>query len=491
MKDERKTIIGKITIPENYFVNMDFSRSMHYDKHIIWKNDHYTSPVELFVDKIYYDLKIDYPKLSFEHKKNALNNLVCNLIRGVENGRLISMWRTKGAYTMPKMYGMQHYTYNNIVGSFDKLYKLEYVDMKKGYYDRAEKKGKVTRIWATEKLIKNLNELSLISYSLSANIGVYFDPDAVNITSENFTKLFYQNPVILKDAQKIRIIYENTRAVYDLKKFLNFYNDFITSFNITLPITYTFSNNTTLSNSSIQYSSNSHSYPLLGMKTDKCLYYKRLDCRLYRVFNNGKFDQGGRFYGGDYQRLSEEQRAKILIDGESVVEVDYSGLHGRMIYHYYEKIDYLDDPYLINGNKELRPAFKKMFQMCINATGKIASVRAFRKSLVEDEDGWELKKLMHKYNVSPEWLYEKLFEKHQKISKFFSSGVGIKLQFIDSQIAENILKHFMRKGIACLCIHDSFIVQERYKDELIEVMRKEYKRKIGFECLLKIEGKIC
>lgn len=73
--------------------------------------------------------------------------------------------------------------------------------------------------------------------------------------------------------------------------------------------------------------------------------------------------------------------------------MDYSGLHGRMIYQCYEKIDYREDPYLIKDFKELRPAFKKMFQMCINATGRKASIGAFNKSLIEDDDGWENKKV--------------------------------------------------------------------------------------------------
>lgn len=487
MKENTKYILGQIIIPENYFVNMDFNKAIHYDKHIVWKNENYTSPVELFIDKIYHKLNIDNPELGIEHKQNALNNLICNLIRSVENGVLVAMWRAKGAYTMPEMYGMMHYTYNNIIGIFDKLKILGYADMKIGYFDRAEKKGKLTRIWATEKLIKELNELSIISYSLSADLGVYFDPNAVNISSNNFKKLFYSNPIILKNEQKIRIVYENSRTIDGLKNFLLLYNNFITSFNITAPINSEYSNyNTSTSNTSIQYSSTDYNYPLLGTKTDNCLYYNKIDCRLYRVFNNGKFNQGGRFYGADYQMFSEELRAKILIDGKKVVEIDYSGLHGRMVYHYYEKIDYLDDPYLVGGNKELRPAFKKMFQMCINATGRTSSIRAFQKCLIDDDDGWELKKMMTKYRVSPEWLYDKLLEKHQRISKHFSSGVGIKLQFIDSQIAENIMKHFMRKGIACLCIHDSFIVQVKFKDELIEVMREEYRRKIGFGCKMKI-----
>ena len=81
-----------------------------------------------------------------------------------------------------------------------------------------------------------------------------------------------------------------------------------------------------------------------------------------------------------------------------------------------------------------------------------------------------------------------IMQTHKKIEKYFNTGIGVKLQYRDSKIAERILKHFTRKKIVCLCIHDSFIVQEQFKDELIEVMRREYKKEIGFDCELKVNG---
>jgi hypothetical protein len=45
---------------------------------------------------------------------------------------------------------------------------------------------------------------------------------------------------------------------------------------------------------------------------------------IYRVFNNGRLDEGGRLYGGFWQQLSGEQREEdILINGEHVVGPDY------------------------------------------------------------------------------------------------------------------------------------------------------------------------
>lgn len=35
--------------------------------------------------------------------------------------------------------------------------------------------------------------------------------------------------------------------------------------------------------------------------------------------------------------------------------------------------------------------------------------------------------------------------------------------------------HFAKKDILCLCIHDSFIVEDIYREELKDVMKKYYK----------------
>jgi len=98
---------------------------------------------------------------------------------------------------------------------------------------------------------------------------------------------------------------------------------------------------------------------------------------LYRVFNNGKFTEGGRFYGGEYQSLNENKRSKILIDYKKTCEVDYSAFHARMLYHL-AGINCEDDPYqMVKPEPELRPLIKKMMQMLINAKSLSKAIGAF------------------------------------------------------------------------------------------------------------------
>ena len=83
---------------------------------------------------------------------------------------------------------------------------------------------------------------------------------------------------------------------------------------------------------------------------------------------------------------------------------------------------------------------------------------------------------------------DKFIKVHQPIAKYFCKGkdTGMKLFNKDSKMALFVVKHFSRKGIPIFPIHDSFIVQEQYHDELEMVMQKAYgKYNNGFKIKIK------
>lgn len=54
---------------------------------------------------------------------------------------------------------------------------------------------------------------------------------------------------------------------------------------------------------------------------------------LQRYFNNGRFNQGGRLFGGFWQGLKKKQRAAgLIIDDENVVTLDYVQMAPRILY---------------------------------------------------------------------------------------------------------------------------------------------------------------
>lgn len=58
---------------------------------------------------------------------------------------------------------------------------------------------------------------------------------------------------------------------------------------------------------------------------------------------------------------------------------------------------------------------------------------------------------------------EKISAFHEPIARHFYTGVGLRLQRLDNDIAEKVLLHFALKGQAILPLHDSFLMH--YADE--------------------------
>ena len=55
-----------------------------------------------------------------------------------------------------------------------------------------------------------------------------------------------------------------------------------------------------------------------------------------------------------------------------------------------------------------------------------------------------------------------VYKRREAIAHLFNTGIGLKAQFIDSQIAEEVLLAMMYQDIPVLPIHDSFIVRTGY-----------------------------
>ena len=63
--------------------------------------------------------------------------------------------------------------------------------------------------------------------------------------------------------------------------------------------------------------------------------------------------------------------------------------------------------------------------------------------------------------------------------KVYTDSAGLKLQRMDSDIAEKVLLHFAKKGIAILPLHDSFMMHHGYETWLEPVMRQAFEDVVG------------
>lgn len=181
---------------------------------------------------------------------------------------------------------------------------------------------------------------------------------------------------------------------------------------------------------------------------------------LYRVFNGG-WTLGGRFYGGWWQSVKSKDRAHFVLDGQRTTEVDFEQLHPRLLYalagHYLD-----GDAYTLPGWD--RKLCKVAFNVLLNASGFYQAKGALLPYL----DGCE---------AATSELIRDIKGRHPKVARYFHSGIGLRLQNVDSDMCRFVLSEMsVKKGILILPVHDSFIVTEAAKDDLVLTMKRAFDR---------------
>jgi len=315
-------------------------------------------------------------------------------------------------------------SYSNIKELLSVLNKEKFIEMKKGYY--IEEGSRMTRIAATDKLL---------DYFPEYNLGVIYKP----------TEL-----VILKDSKEKLKEYKDTAETWRIRTIL-------TRLNLVN------------SKADIRYQDYKLNAFLLAIFKEKFTWYGRLHTRGFK----------------HYQGLSGEEREEITINGDSIVELDYSGLHPNLLYAE-EGIQCRRDPYsVIDRRPELRPFLKEILLCMLNAKDETTAEKAANNWLRLNSSEREI---LVKIGITrARTLIDKFKIAHEPIAKYFCKGkdTGMRIMNKDSKIALDVVNYFAKQNIPILCIHDSFIVQEQYRDKLYEVMKRTYHKHTGFDIKIK------
>lgn len=197
--------------------------------------------------------------------------------------------------------------------------------------------------------------------------------------------------------------------------------------------------------------------------------------RIYRIFNNSSFKQGGRFYGGEFQLMPKKDRKSLRINNQKVSEFDYHCLHLSILYHN-KKIIFEGDAYSLSGyNSRFRPLVKKAIYIILNS----ASFGVARKAVQ-----YEINKGNYPKCEARD-LIHKICLKHKPIIEdFFNPKIGLDLQYKEALIAEAIIDKFLKIKTPSLVlpIHDSFICPAYLDKFLTSAMNSAYKKiSKGFE----------
>ncbi|GAA5521776.1 hypothetical protein LQ318_08475 [Aliifodinibius salicampi] len=369
---------------------------------------------------------------------------------------LQNKWKAVRLPRTESKYKKNHY--NNVgpvvIDIMDTLHKHGYIGMKKGYKFEDENNAAQTRVWATDKLL-----------------------ETCPVSPKNIVEVPYE-VVILKgpkgpNGKRPLKDYRDTRFTRKTRKKLELINE-------------------------------------VNTNADVLFLNYRIYAYVQRQFVE-KWSWDGRLYTSGYrhiQGLEEEERLQLSINGDPVVEVDYSGLHPRLLYTW-EGCQYDDDPYTaVHRNPYVR-AFLKIILLCmINNPGKTEAEKAAndwlwqfpRKDKETGEyisphlsyDKWFLQQKLKRIGITKAGpLIDEFSEVHEPIAHHLCTPkpTGFKLRNQDSSIAIDVLYNFAQKGIPCIPVHDSFLIQDQYKDELVKVMNTTYKKHTkGYRCPTKVKS---
>ena len=193
---------------------------------------------------------------------------------------------------------------------------------------------------------------------------------------------------------------------------------------------------------------------------------------LTRIFNDGSFSRGGRYYCS-FQGFKSQLRLFITIDNEPVIEVDYKGLHPSLLYQRARLAEPTQDAYTIDGYP--RKLVKKAFNILINRKKPAPATNSLIFYLNKNKQQY----VDEKYPVAPtidkEYciaLEQAIRDHHKSIEHFFCIGVGLELQNHDSLLCGHIFDYFLVKTDSIvLAVHDSFIVKQSDIPHLAEAIR--------------------
>jgi hypothetical protein len=189
--------------------------------------------------------------------------------------------------------------------------------------------------------------------------------------------------------------------------------------------------------------------------------------QLRRIFSRGSLTKHGRFYNGWWQSIPSMYRQHIEIDGYKTSEVDFSNMSLRIIYALKGiKCNEKDDMYDIGLDNwaGLNDQRRKLIKVFINA-------------MMNDEKGtFKLNKTeLESLGLTHKDLIRLVLKRHEPIADKLTAGVGMQATYIDSQIADLVMRTMQADNIVTLPIHDSFIVRTGYQDWLKVVMESAFK----------------
>ena len=199
-----------------------------------------------------------------------------------------------------------------------------------------------------------------------------------------------------------------------------------------------------------------------------------------RIFHNGNFDSGGRWYGG-WTSLTRETRKHLTIDGEPVVEVDLNAslltLLSCVVSQPMQCGDTWDDAYAVVAERlefdepyEVSRAKVKQVIVELIGTGNPhkAEPAAHDKDSPFDDSETSKKQFNHIRDLCHQ-SYPALLMLNKKDMNFVAA-----LSCHEATIITRTMLKLKDMGVAAYSMHDGLIVKQSYADTTVSTLREVY-----------------
>lgn len=417
LEDFDWSVLGEVEEPKP-----NYNNSMPLNIHYRSTDTRVKDTVSLLCKEIGYEL---------DRARDHIGMVILNLYKAhlLDPNKWLGYSRNMASYKLVFRYNRQRITYRPLIKVIDSLIDREYVEQAPFRSDRERGYNRCSRVRATAKLIELM-------------VGTFgFTEEVIQVHEE-------EEVILLKDSAKNLMEYDDTDSTSTMRAQVRRYNDYLAKTYIDLH----------------------HE----GYVPEHTLYIDLTAKKVRRIFNNGLFTQGGRFYGGFWMGIPSELRKRIIINNQKVVECDYSGIHIHLLYamkgiNYgakgkdaYTLPDYGDD-------SKTRQLFKTLLLAALNATTETKAIQALRQKINFSRSEYpanipDLKQVLSDFK-----------EYHQPIENYLGSGAGLELMYRDSQIAEHVITTLLDKDIPVLSVHDSFICPTLNYEDLYAAMLAAYR----------------
>ena len=202
--------------------------------------------------------------------------------------------------------------------------------------------------------------------------------------------------------------------------------------------------------------------------------------RKYKDWSNtGSFQFGGRTHHL-FMSYPKAKRARILINGQKTVAIDYPASVPNILYKMVTgKQLHPDDPYKVSGVP--RSTAKKFLNIMLNVKGKSSvskAVNKWLKVLATNAEKRDYQTAVENVGDNAK-IMDAVLKRNQPIDKCFFRGkaMGQHYAWLEANLVyevANYLTQFL--GIPCLTVHDEFIIPE---DHALGI--EDYLYTVGFD----------